>query len=126
MFGSRFVKRRRRDRLSASQALLNRLANLFLRLLFRVPLNDFTNAFKAYRRTVIEGCRPFPLAAFQPDRRAAAEGDRSRLLLDGDADHLAQPPHRRGQAQDQGNGQPLPLHRPVVLAGEVLQPRRLP
>ena len=33
------------------------MANLFLRLLFRVHLNDFTNAFKAYRRTVIEGCR---------------------------------------------------------------------
>jgi dolichol-phosphate mannosyltransferase len=33
--------------------------------LFGVPLNDFTNAFKAYRRTVIEGCRPFSLPAFQ-------------------------------------------------------------
>jgi hypothetical protein len=30
-----------------------------VRLLFGVQLNDFTNAFKAYRRTVIEGCRPF-------------------------------------------------------------------
>ena len=39
--------------------LLNRMANGFLRLLFRAPLNDFTNAFKAYRRTVMEGCRPF-------------------------------------------------------------------
>jgi dolichol-phosphate mannosyltransferase len=27
-------------------------------------LNDFTNAFKAYRRTVIEGCRPFLSAHF--------------------------------------------------------------
>ena len=27
--------------------------------LFGIPLNDTTNAFKAYRRTVIEGCRPF-------------------------------------------------------------------
>ena len=39
--------------------LLNRMANLFLRLLFGVQLNDFTNAFKAYRRSVIEGCHPF-------------------------------------------------------------------
>src|SRR5262245_25398616 len=38
--------------------LLNRLANLFIRILFRVPLNDTTNAFKAYRRCVIDGCRP--------------------------------------------------------------------
>ena len=26
---------------------------------FAIPLNDTTNAFKAYRRTVIDGCRPF-------------------------------------------------------------------
>src|SRR5207245_9179744 len=39
--------------------VVNRMANLFLRLLFVVPLNDFTNAFKAYRRTVIDCCRPF-------------------------------------------------------------------
>ena len=37
---------------------LNRVANLFIRLLFRVRLNDTTNAFKAYRKTVIDGCRP--------------------------------------------------------------------
>jgi dolichol-phosphate mannosyltransferase len=38
--------------------LLNRLVNAWIRMLFRVPLNDTTNAFKAYRRTVIEGCSP--------------------------------------------------------------------
>jgi dolichol-phosphate mannosyltransferase len=37
---------------------LNRWANTFVRLLFRVRYNDITNAFKAYRREVIEGCRP--------------------------------------------------------------------
>ena len=37
---------------------INRLANLFIRLIFRIPLNDTTNAFKAYRRTVIRGCEP--------------------------------------------------------------------
>jgi dolichol-phosphate mannosyltransferase len=38
---------------------LNRLANFFLRALFAVPLNDFTNAFKGYRKSVIDGCRPY-------------------------------------------------------------------
>ncbi len=38
--------------------LLNRQANFFLKLLFNIQLNDTTNAFKAYRREVIEGCRP--------------------------------------------------------------------
>jgi len=37
---------------------VNRLANLFIRVIFRIALNDTTNAFKAYRRTVIQGCEP--------------------------------------------------------------------
>ncbi len=37
---------------------INRLANYFIKLLFRIKLNDTTNAFKAYRREVIDGCRP--------------------------------------------------------------------
>jgi dolichol-phosphate mannosyltransferase len=43
---------------------LNRIANLFIRLLFGASLNDTTNAFKAYRRTVIEGCQPLLSAHF--------------------------------------------------------------
>jgi dolichol-phosphate mannosyltransferase len=37
---------------------MNRLANLFIRTLFHIKLNDTTNAFKAYRRGAIDGCRP--------------------------------------------------------------------
>src|SRR5262249_20412584 len=37
---------------------INRLANLFIRVLFGLRYNDFTNAFKAYRANVIAGCRP--------------------------------------------------------------------
>ena len=32
---------------------------MLVRIGFNIPLNDTTNAFKAYRRTVIDGCRPF-------------------------------------------------------------------
>ncbi len=38
--------------------LLNRLANYFVKVLFRINLNDTTNAFKAYRKNVIDHCRP--------------------------------------------------------------------
>ncbi len=38
--------------------LLNRLANLFIRTLFGLDYNDVTNAFKCYRREVIEGAQP--------------------------------------------------------------------
>jgi dolichol-phosphate mannosyltransferase len=59
VFGSRFVRGGGVIDYPRHKLLLNRMANLFLRVMFRVPLNDFTNAFKAYRKTVIEGCHPF-------------------------------------------------------------------
>jgi len=34
------------------------MANWFLEVLFRIRHNDITNAFKADRRTSIDGCRP--------------------------------------------------------------------
>src|ERR671911_105506 len=38
--------------------VLNRLANVFIRVLFRHGYNDTTNAFKAYKREVIETVQP--------------------------------------------------------------------
>ena len=58
VFGSRFVKGGGVIDYPRLKLFVNRLANLFLRLLFTIKLNDTTNAFKAYRRDVIEGCRP--------------------------------------------------------------------
>ena len=59
VFGSRFVKGGGVIDYPRVKLVVNRGANLFLRVLFRVNLNDVTNAFKAYRREVIDGCRPF-------------------------------------------------------------------
>ncbi|MFZ4765719.1 MAG: glycosyltransferase family 2 protein [Roseimicrobium sp.] len=59
IFGSRFMRGGGVIDYPNHKLLLNRMANFFLRVLFRVPVNDFTNAFKAYRRTVIDGCRPY-------------------------------------------------------------------
>jgi dolichol-phosphate mannosyltransferase len=58
VFGSRFIKGGRTINYPLWKLGLNRLANLFLKFLFNIRLNDTTNAFKAYRRTVIDGCRP--------------------------------------------------------------------
>lgn len=38
--------------------VLNRIANRLVALVFGIRLDDTTNAFKAYRRTVIDGVRP--------------------------------------------------------------------
>jgi dolichol-phosphate mannosyltransferase len=59
VFGSRFVRGGAVIDYPTLKLMINRIANLYLRFLFQIPLNDFTNAFKAYRRTAIEGCRPF-------------------------------------------------------------------
>jgi dolichol-phosphate mannosyltransferase len=59
VFGSRFIRGGGVIDYPRHKLAINRMANLFLRLLFRTGLNDTTNAFKAYRRSVIEGCRPF-------------------------------------------------------------------
>jgi dolichol-phosphate mannosyltransferase len=59
VFGSRFVAGGGVIDYPWPKLALNRLANTFVRLLFGLPLNDTTNAFKAYRRTVVEGLRPF-------------------------------------------------------------------
>jgi dolichol-phosphate mannosyltransferase len=58
VFGSRFMKGGGVIDYPRFKLFLNRLANLFLKLLFHIRLNDTTNAFKAYRKTVIDGCRP--------------------------------------------------------------------
>ena len=58
VFGSRFIKGGGTIDYPAGKKILNRIANTFLRLLFRISLNDTTNAFKAYRREVIDGCQP--------------------------------------------------------------------
>lgn len=59
VFGSRFIKGGRVHDYPRIKLMVNRMANLFIKGLFAIPLNDTTNAFKAYRRTVIDGCRPF-------------------------------------------------------------------
>ena len=58
VFGSRFMRGGGVIDYPRIKLLLNRMANGFIRLLFRHGLNDTTNAFKAYRREVIEGCMP--------------------------------------------------------------------
>lgn len=59
VFGSRFIKGGKVVDYPRVKLFVNRLANLFIKAMFAIPLNDTTNAFKAYRRTVIDGCRPF-------------------------------------------------------------------
>jgi dolichol-phosphate mannosyltransferase len=59
VFGSRFLKGGGTIDYPPVKLAINRLANFYIRLLFRHGLNDTTNAFKAYRRSCLDGLRPF-------------------------------------------------------------------
>jgi dolichol-phosphate mannosyltransferase len=58
-FGSRWIPGGCVENYPNVKLVINRSANTFVRLLFQLHYNDVTNAFKGYRREVIEGCRPF-------------------------------------------------------------------
>jgi dolichol-phosphate mannosyltransferase len=58
VFGSRFVPEAKVIDYPKFKLLLNRFANAVIRLLFGLRYNDVTNAFKLYRRNVIDGAMP--------------------------------------------------------------------
>lgn len=58
VFGSRFTPQSTVRGYPIHKLILNRMANGFIRMLFGLKLNDVTNAFKCYRREVIEGIQP--------------------------------------------------------------------
>jgi dolichol-phosphate mannosyltransferase len=58
VFGSRFIRGASVHDYPRIKLAMNRLANWFIRALFRHRYNDTTNAFKAYRREVIETISP--------------------------------------------------------------------
>jgi dolichol-phosphate mannosyltransferase len=57
-FGSRFMKGSAVQDYPRFKLAINRIVNWGIRLLFRSGYNDTTNAFKAYRRDVIETVQP--------------------------------------------------------------------
>jgi dolichol-phosphate mannosyltransferase len=58
VFGSRFIRGAKLYRYPRLKLVMNRLANWFVRVIFRHHYNDTTNAFKAYRREVIDAIKP--------------------------------------------------------------------
>ena len=64
VFGSRFIKGSRLTDYPPVKLVVNRLVTQMMRLLFMTRFNDLTNAFKVYRRQVIEAISPLHAAHF--------------------------------------------------------------
>lgn len=58
VFGTRFSKESELIDYPLPKLILNRLANTFIRILFGLRYNDVTNAFKLYRKEVLQGLKP--------------------------------------------------------------------
>ena len=115
-FGSRFMPGGRIYDYPRLKYLFNRLANTFIRILFRHRYNDTTNAFKAYRREVIDTVQPllskhFNLTVELP-LKAIIRGHSYAVVPNCWTNRTS----RRGEAGDERDGQPLPLHRSLRLA----------
>ena len=59
VFGSRFIKGARVENYPKLKLIANRVVNRCIQLLFWCKFNDLTNAFKAYRTEVLQGCGPY-------------------------------------------------------------------
>ncbi len=58
VFGSRFTRQSKIVDYPSHKLVINRIANWFVKMIFGLKYNDVTNAFKCYRREVIEGVGP--------------------------------------------------------------------
>ncbi len=64
VFGSRFIKGSTVSHYPFVKRVVNRVVNTLIRVLFMTGHNDMTNAFKVYRRHVIESISPLQSAHF--------------------------------------------------------------
>ena len=64
VFGSRFIKGAKVERYPRVKLIVNRIVNGAIKWMFWTRMNDLTNAFKAYRREVVETCGPYRACHF--------------------------------------------------------------
>ncbi len=58
VFGSRFIKGGKVIDYPLIKKIINRIANFIIKVTMRIKYNDTTNAFKLYKREVINGVKP--------------------------------------------------------------------
>lgn len=64
VFGTRFSRQSKILNYPGHKLILNRLGNLFIQILFGLPYNDVTNAFKCYSRKTLAGISPLVSGRF--------------------------------------------------------------
>ena len=84
VYGSRFRPGSRLEKYPVVKLCVNRIVNRLISACFDLPFNDLTNAFKAYRRQVVEVCAPYHARHFdltlEMSLRALVKGFRAKEL----------------------------------------------
>lgn len=64
VFGSRFIDGSKVNNYPFLKLVFNRLGNWLIKILFGIKYNDVSNAFKAYKKEVIESIKPLVSSSF--------------------------------------------------------------
>lgn len=64
VYGSRFIPGSKLEKYPPVKLIVNRIVNRLIQWMFWTKLNDLTNAFKAYRTSVIRDCGPYRASHF--------------------------------------------------------------
>ena len=64
VYGSRFITGSKVEKYPLVKRVVNRIVNRMIQLMFCTRFNDLTNAFKAYRTSVIRDCGPYRASHF--------------------------------------------------------------
>jgi len=64
VYGSRFIAGGKVEKYPRLKLIVNRIVNHCIRLMFWTRFNDLTNAFKAYRMSVVRDCGPYRASHF--------------------------------------------------------------
>jgi dolichol-phosphate mannosyltransferase len=124
-FGSRWMAGGRVRAYPRFKRVVNRLSNLLVSVLFGIKYDDVTNAFKGYRRNVIDGCRPLLSSHFnltvELPLKAIVRGYSYAVVP------ISWKGRKIGVSSLDlaGNGEPLLVHRAQRLAGADADARRL-
>ena len=64
VLGSRFLKNSKIEDYPIKKLILNRIFNFFVSIIFWNKYNDYTNAFKIYKKDVLKTLMPFVSESF--------------------------------------------------------------
>ena len=104
VFGSRFIQGSKVVNYPIFKLIANRIVNTMIRFAFKIKCNDITNAFKIYRREVIEGCRPFISPHFNLTVEIPLKAIIRGYSWEVDSDFMEKPYERCGKTKIERNG----------------------